>query len=108
MRNYFALVAALTLFAMPLGVEASKYIRAFGTVQSVDHAKNELSIKDNAGQVHHFMVDPRTEVEVEERATNRDYDTTFSEVKVGDIVDVKAFTPAAGQKALIKDLEINR
>lgn len=108
MRNYFALVAALTLLAMPLGVEASKYIRAFGTVQSVDHAKNEISVKDQTGQVHHFTVDPRTEVEVEERATHRDYDTTFSEVKVGDIVDVKAYTTTGGQKALAKDIEITR
>lgn len=108
MRNSFALIAALTLFSMPLGVEASKYIRAFGTVQSVDHAKNELTVKSNDGQMHHFMVDNRSEVEIEDRKADRDHDTTFNEVKVGDIVDVKAYLPTAGQKAVVKDLEINR
>lgn len=111
MRNMFALVAALTILSFPAIVEASNHekFRTYGTVESIDLAKNEISVKDNTGVSQKFKVDQRSDIEIEMKSTGQDKDTTLQELKVGDTVEVKAYKAmTTTDLPLVDDLEIKR
>lgn len=113
MRNMFALVAALTILSFPLvAAEAGDKtkIRVYGTVESIDLAKNEISVKAQDGKSTTFKVDQRSDIEIELRNSNHDTDATLQELKVGDTVKVKAYPPMKAGEGLplVDDLEIHR
>lgn len=97
--------ALLVSFSVPSFAGDSHKMRVRGTVERVDTAKKTFAVKDRDGKIIEFRADDRSEFELEFK-DRHDQHATFSELKSGDRIKVKAFKGEPPH--LVDDVEIYR
>ncbi len=85
----FCFVVAIVL--APALAFADMEIRVSGVVTSISLEKSTFTIDVQNGNSMTFYVNKRSDFEVVVTSTGNDYDTLFTDLKVGDKVHVEAY-----------------
>ncbi len=97
--------ALLVSFSVPSFAGDSHKMRVRGTVERIDAASKTFTVKSHDGRTIEFRADERSEFELELK-NQHDQNVTFSELKSGDRIKVKAFKGEPPH--LVDDAEIYR
>lgn len=94
----------LIMVSYTLSDAKSDKFRTKGTVTSVNEEEQMFTIKNKHGETISFKVERKSDFEIE-RSIFDDKDISFSELKVGDEVKVKAYK---GEPPVADDVTIYR
>lgn len=103
LTSFLACLMLISVSYTPSEAKSDKF-RTKGTVTSINEKEQMFTIKNKYGETISFKVERKSDFEIE-RSIFDDKDVSFSELKVGDEIKVKAYK---GEPPVVDDVTIYR